>query len=82
MVVALAMSGVQMAMVLCALVGAKWVDEWQRREAEAEAGGPVAVVVVVPAEAKAGNRVGRRAAAARSSSSGDLSAPLLLGDGE
>ncbi|GLC42553.1 hypothetical protein PLESTM_001350000 [Pleodorina starrii] len=36
MAVALAMSGVQLAMVVAALVGARWVDEWQKAEEEAE----------------------------------------------
>ncbi|GLI59433.1 hypothetical protein VaNZ11_001317, partial [Volvox africanus] len=36
MAVALAMSGVQLAMVVGALIGARWVDEWQRLEAEEE----------------------------------------------
>ncbi|GIL77296.1 hypothetical protein Vretifemale_6767, partial [Volvox reticuliferus] len=36
MAVALAMSGVQLAMVVAALIGARWVDEWQRLEEEEE----------------------------------------------
>ncbi|KXZ48627.1 hypothetical protein GPECTOR_26g530 [Gonium pectorale] len=73
MAVALVMSGAQLAMVLAAMWGARWVDEWARREEEeeeqegeeGEGGGAVVVVV---------RRGGREAAG------GELGVPLLLGE--